>query len=531
MPSSPDLILVNGLVRTMDERGTAQAVAVAGGRVTAVGSTAEIAALRVPQTEVVDLAGRTLLPGIHDGHIHLADWSLRRAPYSVDLSEAASLADVRAAVRAAAARTGAGGWIRGHGWYEGRIAELAGRPPTRHDLDEVSPDHPVVLGHFSEHGVWANTAALRRCGIGEDGTGMLLETDADLVLSRMPEPTPAERDAALREAAGQLNRLGVTSVTDPMVSPELTGLYLRARNAGSLSVRVNMLLHWTGLARPNSVEELERALTYCGVSSGLGDEWLRVAGCKLFADGVPALLTAWTWRPYADGCLGGLVVDGDSDEERYDELITMIRMLHGRRFQVQVHATGDRACDAAMDGFAAAQRDDPWPRARHAIIHANLLSKATAERMAEHGFPVNINSLIKWTVADKLEGLYGDERAGYTMPARTLIDAGVHLADTSDAPVVEPDWRRAVEFLVLREARGSGRVSGPDQRIGREEALRAWTAEAAYQEGTDHLKGTVTPGKLADFAVLGADPMAVDAHELHALPVEMTFAGGELIHG
>ncbi len=538
-----DLILTGGTVRTLDPASTvAQAVAVRDGRIMAVGSAEEVAGLRGPATEVVELDGRTVIPGVHDGHIHLAMWAANRPEYSIDLSRATSVREAVDAVARRVAERPAGSWVKGHGWYEARMSDLDGRWPTRQELDVVSPEHPVVLVHFSEHAVWANSAALAAAGItaatpDPDGgtilrdasgepTGYLIESAGDLMLTAMPQPTPAEADEAVAAAMQQLLDLGVTSVTDPMVGPDLLRQYVRMHNDGRLTMRVAVLLHWAGLGLPNNAGEIERALGFSGMATGLGDETLRIAGAKLFADGIPPLRTSWTSRPYGEGCHGSLLTDGETDEERLTELAGMIERLHRARLQVQVHATGDRACDAAVDAFVAAHEADPWADARHALIHANLLSPQTARRMAEHGYCANTNALIKWSVADALIDTYGDERAGYSSPMRSLIDAGLHVADTSDAPVSDPDWRQGVECLVLRQSRASGRVSGPGERVTREEALRAWTVEAAYQEHTDHLKGAIEPGKLADMVVLEEDPLTIDEHQLHALTVAATYLGG-----
>lgn len=537
---------VNGNVLTIDaEFRVASAVGVDRGRIVAVGSDAEITARADSSTEIVDLRGQTMMPGIHDGHIHFAMWALQRPPYSVGLADAASIAVMveRVAARAAAAAPGA--WVRGHGWRAEHFAEFvaSGRMPNRHDLDPVSGEHPVLLNHFSEHGALVNSRALALAGIdattpdppgGEivrDGrgepTGYLVESAAQLVADIVPPLTDAEQDQALLDGADALRRLGYTSITDPMVGAELIRRYVGLGDR--LGLRVGLLAHWTGLGLPNSVAELRTALSYSGPNSGFGDERLFIAGAKLFADGIPPLGTAWTSKPYGGGCCGMLLTEGDTEQARYDELLAMIDTLHRARFNVQIHVTGDRACDAAVDGIIAAMDADPWPQARHALIHGNLLSPETARRMAPYGINVNVNSLIKWTVADALPAVYGDARAGYSMPMRTLIDAGLHVADTSDAPVVEPDWRQGVECLVLRESRGTKTVSGPQERITRAEALRAWTYEAAWQEGTETIKGSIEVGKLADFVVLGADPLTVDDHDLHLLPVTATVIGGETV--
>ncbi|MQA07903.1 MAG: amidohydrolase family protein [Pseudonocardiaceae bacterium] len=547
-----DLILHSGRVTTLDGSSTiAQAVAVTGDRIAAVGSDNDILTLAGPATRTVDLAGGSVLPGINDSHLHLQFFGLSRPPFNLDVSDRAvsSIADIRRLVSERAATTEPGGWIQGWGWTERTLTDLRGRcnGPARGDLDDVSNGHPVLLTHFSGHAGWANSRALDLAGITsntpdpESGrivrdpdsgepAGELHEAAVALVADRIPEPSPAERQAATLAAMRELNALGVTGVTDPIVTPPMLRDYVALRLAGTMTTRVTALLNWTWPSVTTSTQAIEEAMQYVGSSSGIGDDWLRVGGCKVFADGIPILRSAWMSRPYEDGCCGGLVTEGADDEARMATLAAVVDTLHRHRFQVQVHSTGDRACDAVINAFAAAMEADPWPRARHVLIHANLPSESSMRAMAKHGFVANTNALIKWQISDSLRCVVDDERWHRNMPIRSLLDAGVVVADSSDAPVTYPDWRQAIETLVLRETRGSRTVSGEDERISRDQALRAWTCAPAYQEGREHEKGSIEAGKLADLTVLAEDFFAVDDQDMHSVTPVMTVVGGSVVH-
>ncbi|MGH3519500.1 MAG: amidohydrolase [Haloechinothrix sp.] len=549
--SDSDLILHSGRVATFDDRSIiAEAVAVKDDRIVAVGSNREVLELAGPRTRQVDLAGGSVLPGINDSHVHLQFFGLSRPPFSLDISDrvVSTVRGIRHLVSERAAGAPPGSWIRGWGWTERNLAELRerGSGPTRADLDDVSPDNPVLLNHFSGHAAWANSRGLQAGGItastpdpegghivrdpvtGEP-TGELHESAVALVADMIPDPTPEDRQAATLAAMRELNALGVTSVTDPIVTPPMLRDYVALHNAGKLTTRVTTLLNWTWPSVRTPVNIIEDAMRFVGSSTGLGDDWLRIGGCKLFADGIPVLRSAWMSRPYDDGCCGSLVTEGTDDDTRLAALTSVVEMLHRNRFQVQVHSTGDRACDAVVDAFTAAMEADPWPSARHVLIHANLPSLRAIRLMAKHGFVANTNALIKWQASDGLRGMIDDDTWHRNMPVRSLVDAGVVVADSSDAPVTYPDWRQAIETLVLRETRGSGTVSGPAERITREQALRAWACAPAYQEGREHEKGRIAPGNFADLTVLAEDVFAVDDHELHNVTPVMTVIGGRVV--
>jgi predicted amidohydrolase YtcJ len=540
---SGDLILHSGTVVTLDGRSSRhQAVAVRDGRVLAAGTNAEILDLAGPATRRVDLAGGTVLPGINDSHLHAMWWAESRA--RIDLSGMSTLRQVQDAVRERAARLPADAWVIGQGWHERRLEGVSAAGPTAADLAGLAGGRPVFLQHFSAHGGWLDGVGLRRAGIDRttpdpeggtfvrdpatgEPTGIVKESALVRVQQAIPAPSDAERLGLLEDALRELSRRGITSITDPLVSPALLRDYVALHNAGRLATRVSTLLNW-GSYVTTSVPVLEEAMRYVGSITGLGDDMLRVGGCKLMADGVAALGTSWMSRPYPDGHCGGLVTEGEDDEEKVGNLRRLIEILHTHRFQVQVHATGDRACDAVVEAFADLLDADPWD-ARHVLIHANHPSDASIAALARHGLIANVNSLVKRQAAAGLVSLLDEEGWHRMMPTRSFLDAGVVVADASDAPVTDPHWPTALQMLVTRVPLGFDRPSGPDQRLTREEALRAWTVAPAYQDHAEGRKGTIEPGRLADLTVIAEDFAAVPDEELHALSTVMTVRGGEVV--
>jgi predicted amidohydrolase YtcJ len=541
-----DLVFHSGNVLTVDSAfSRAEAAAVRDGRVLAVGQDRDILDLVGSSTRTVDLAGGTLMPGLNDSHLHLQWYGLSRT--GIDLSAATTLEQVRALVAHRARSLPPGAWIRGRGWHERRLHGVGPDGPATAHLDDVSGGHPVFLEHFSAHGAWLNTEALRRAGITADTrdpdggeilrdrlsgtpTGVVKEAALELAQSGIPSPTAQERQEATVQALAELNRRGVTSVTDPIVTPEMLRDYVALRREDRLTGRVSALLHWTWPSVQTPLRVVEDAMRYVGSTTGLGDDLLRVGGCKLIADGVAALGTAWMSRPYHDGRCGSLVTEGTDDEERVASLHALVRVLHEHRFQVQVHATGDRACDTAVAAIDKAMTADPWPEARHVLIHANLPSPESMHLMARHGMVANTNALIKWQAAAGLKGILDEESWHRMMPVRSLLDAGVVVADSSDAPITDPDWRRALQMLVTRTIDDGETVAGPTERVSREDALRAWTSSPAYQDHQEHAKGTIETGKLADLVVLHENMMTVPDDQIHAVTPVMTVLGGRIVH-
>ncbi|MFV0309583.1 MAG: amidohydrolase [Desertimonas sp.] len=554
------IVFVNGTVITMDGDDTiAEAVAVEGTDIVAVGSRALIDELTGPGTRVVDLAGGTVIPGINDSHIHAIGLGVMMPPLSVDVGYPAvsSIADVVAAVREQARRTPAGDWIVGGGWDYGFLAECVADPsraPLLADLDAATTDHPVVLNDFSLHATWVNTAALRAAGYDPDGdyrddytvlsgddgrpTGVLHEGAAGRMRARIPAMTDEFRRAGVLAAARELTALGVTSITDPAIGPvdpvgamAASGIevYRRLVAERAIPLRVCVLRLPAGLSP--SPDEFERNLAAWPDEPTPDRRRFAVVGTKIFADGIPPNLSAWMYEDYTEGrgC-GALVVEGDTDDERVAGLNRMIELAHRAGHQIGVHTTGDRSADAVVDAFVAAVTKYPRPDPRHYVIHADFLTPHAIAACAEHGFGANMNPAIKWTIADFVGELLGPQRAAYEWPYRSAIDGGVAVTSASDAPVTFPNWRQGLSTMLLRESKATGTVSGPDERIGLLDALRTYTAAGAWQDRAEDWKGSIEAGKVADLCVIGADLVSMDPADMPEMPIVMTVFDGEVVH-
>ncbi|MET7729969.1 amidohydrolase [Streptomyces sp. NPDC005402] len=560
--SAPTLILTGGQVLTVDRAFTVvEGVAVRGGDIVATGSDAEMRALAGPGTRVVELGGRTVLPGLNDSHLHGAAYGMTKPPFAIDVGHPAvgSIADIAAAVQDAAGAAHAGEWIIGLGWDPGYLAECLADPrrfPHRRDLDAVAPHHPVCLTDFSSHMVWANSEALRRCGIDAGSTpppGGVIDRDADtqptgilreaaqgLLQAGLPAPTIAQRRHAIQGVVRELHARGITSYTEPGLGPGGTGTlfgglstdnwtaYTDLVAAGELHARVSVLL----LPAPmgGSADDLRKGLEELRRPASADPRRLNAIGVKIFADGVPPNRTAWMNEPYPEGGHGALCVHGDTPALQVEELREMIAVAHRAGFQLGVHVTGDRAIDTVVEAFVAANTAAPRPDARHYVIHGDFIGAGSLAELAAHGYGVNMNPAIKWTISDLMDEVVGPERSAYQWPVRTAVEAGVRVCASSDAPITEPDWRQGVAAMMLRESKASGRTSGPEQRVTLAEALRAYTATPAWQDFADDWKGTVEPGKAADLCVLDRRLLDLDPHEITDVQVDLTVFDGAVVH-
>jgi predicted amidohydrolase YtcJ len=560
-----DLVIINAKVITVDrDFSIKQAVAVKDGKIVAVGGNDDIKPFIASDTKVLDLNGKPLLPGINESHMHAPFFGASRPPLSLDLTypKVQSIPDMVAALKQKVAEVEPGEWIRGFGWDQSTLEECRNDPaklPRKEELDAVSPDHPVAFTDFSVHTLLVNSKALEIAGItketpdppsgemerDENGepTGILKEPGAQaLVAAHVPLLNREEKKTALLTTLNHLNANGVTSFSDAAIGPggedflygvmstEFVDLYQELLAEGQLSARVAVLL-LLGDYGALTYEDLENGLNNFEVPSGFDKTWLQFSGVKIFADGIPLTYTSWMNEDYISGDAGHgkSVIPGDTDAQQRQNLIEMIKLVHRHGFQIGLHATGDRAIDAAVDGFVEAIEEIPGGDPRHYVIHGDFISLDKAMVLARNNFGIAMQPFISVMISDFEAAVVGDQRAAYEWPTRTVLDAGANLTSSSDAPVTYPNWRLGVQAAVLREGLVSGKVSGPQECITVEEAIRSYTINGAWQDRMEDIKGSIEVGKVADFCIIGDDILSVDLHKIGAIPVLMTIIGGKVV--
>jgi predicted amidohydrolase YtcJ len=559
-----DLVIINGKIITVDKDfSIARAVAVRGDKIMATGDNDKIRAMAGRRTKVLDLEGKTMLPGINDAHIHASLYWGSRPPVVLDIGypKAKSIRDIVSIVGKQAKKSQPGKWIRGTGLNLGNLKECINDPsryPTRWDLDLVSPVNPVCLGvipfSLGEHVIWLNSLALEMSGITKsfpatqgcevvidkisgEPTGVLKGAPLEEMVARViPELTRKQKRKAILAAIKELNSLGITSITEGALGPgaggyqyglwdeECIDIYRELADAGNLSLRVGIMMLFTPYGSYNP-ETIYKHLSRFGTKSGIDNEWVKMAGVKLFADGIPLNRTAWMHQEYVGGGNGRLIISGETDEERCGELTKIIAFCHNLGFRVGVHVTGDRAIDACIGSFINAESHEP-KRLRHYLIHGDYISRESARLMAEYGIGASVQPALADIVTKFLPYCVGAARTAQYGCLRALLDAGVHVAAGSDAPVTYPDWKASVQSIVSRDYLPAGGRA----RISVEEAIRMFTLEGAWQDYAENIKGSIEAGKLADFCVLDEDIMTVDPHKIKDINTLMTIVGGKVVY-
>jgi predicted amidohydrolase YtcJ len=556
-------VLINGKIITVDDKfSIKQAVGIKGDRISCAGTNDQIKPFISRNTEVIDLKGKTVLPGINDSHTHTALWGGSRPPLAVDVTYPAvkSIKDIVKAVGKKVKTAKPGEWIRGLGWNEGFLDECLkdkNRHPTKDDLDPVSPHNPVCLVDFSVHTIWVNSKALQLAGVNKETpiptggdivrdpatgelTGLLREFAAQgLIMRVVPLWTKAEKRIAIVNAIKELNSMGITSLTEAalgsggntyqggFLGSECISIYNDLMNENQLNARVN-ILYLFGEYGANSLKDFEDIVPQLGIHSGFGNEKLKIGGIKIFADGIPPTRTAWVSQEYLGGGKGSLVLPGATDEERTHELESMIRYAHKLGFQVGVHAIGDLAIGATIDSFVKAEKEAPRGL-RHYVMHVDFMTPRQAKTAAKYDIGVNAQPSLLWTISDLLVDVVGLKRVKKEWPYRMILDAGCHLSGSSDAPCTYPSWLQAIQSAVLRESKATGKVYSPDQCLSREEAIRMYTMGGAWQDHQEDIKGSIEVGKLADLCVLDENILKVDAHKIKDIRNLMTIMDGKIV--
>jgi len=527
-PDPADLVLLGGSVVTLSEAGVAEGIAIRGDRIVAVGSSSEVRAYVGPETRVVELDGRSVIPGLADNHFH----GIGGGP-GVDLSRTRSIADVVEAVAARAAEIRAGEVIRTNSdWHEGQLAEQT--LPYRDDLDRATSDHAVVVVRGG-HEYILNSAALARWSIDEstpavsggrigryeDGrlNGELVDRAKNfVVLPPVPERSEADMLAALAESHRTLNSRGLTSIRYPGSSPLQYSALQQLKETERLNVRVEFLLR-----APRSPQSLAQIMNEWP-APGAGDAWLKIGGVKLGVDG--GFEGGLMREPYEEPWGEGGAFSGLQTVPR-EPFVETVRALHASGWRVATHAVGDAAIDLVLDAYEVANADAPLQGLRWVIEHGFIPRDDQFPRMRALGLSVSAQDHL-YLAAPSLAEYWGEDRAAWTTPLRAYLDADIPVSLGTDSPVVPYDPWWVLHHFTTRETISAG-VFGADQRVTRLEALRAATEGYAYLTFSEDERGSLEVGKLADLAVTAMDYLTCADPCLESMQVDLTVVGGRIV--
>jgi len=532
-------LVIHANVITVDpDHPSAQAFAFDNGRFTAVGTNEHILKHRTPSTVVIDLRGKTVTPGFNDAHLHPQAIFDQNSPYYrvwLGGDRVKTMSDLIAALQRKAAITPPGKLISGYGYND----EVLGRHPNRHDLDKVSTTQPVILTHGSGHITAVNSFVLNQAGITKetvDPPGGALDRDPDGnpngviresargLLSRGRHDQKDLASAARielphdQEIQGYLNCFrqysarGITSAGVAGGSPTSFRLMQELRDLGN-PVRVGFMFSAVWF------DELHAA----GIQRGLGDDRLRITALKTFQGNSLSGRTAWLSQPYSDrpGYFG---IPPARSQEQLD---ADYQKWWNAGWQVATHSNGDREIDMVLTAIERAEAKNPRSDARWRIEHASVMNPGMLDRAKKDGVILVFHSYM-WEYGEILAS-YGLERLSMMHAYRTAIDMGIPVAGHSDSPISAAYPLRRIQDMVTRKD-SSGVVRGGNQKISVDEAIKAWTLDGAYATFEENIKGSITPGKLADFVVLEKDPRKVPPDTIQDIVLEATYLGGQNVY-
>ena len=531
---SADLIITNAKIWTVDKaRPQAEALAVLGDRIVAVGSAGEVDAWHGPQTKVLDAQGKLLLPGFNDSHVHFVDGGDHLQ--AVQLKDAASPEEFARRIGERAKTTAKGEWIMGGDWDEQKWSPP--NLPTKELVDPVTPDTPVWVNRYDGHESLANSVTLRLAGItaktpdpagGEivrdaqgNPTGVLKDAAQELVSKVMPPMTPAHRLRAIHQAMDHAASLGVTSVQDMNPSYEDVKAYTELAEKGGLTVRI--------YAAPLETNWKDQAKI--GIRRAFGSSYLRLGAVKGYADGSLGSTTAYFFDPYVDAPNShGLLSD---EMHPVSAMQQRLRSADASGLQLCIHAIGDRAISMTLDIFGQIEKTNGKRDRRWRIEHSQHLAAKDFVRYARLGVIASVQPYHAIDDGRWAENRIGPDRVKRTYAFRTFLENGVRLAfgtDWSVAPL-SPMWSvyAAVTRATLVGKTPNGWV--PEQKLTVAESVEAYTMGSAYAEFQEKEKGSITPGKLADFVVLSDDIFKIPPASIKNVKVEATFLGGKLVYG
>jgi predicted amidohydrolase YtcJ len=539
MEIKADLLLLNGKVITVDsEFKIVEAVAVKDRKIIATGTTPEIEGLQGEGTEVIDLKGKTVLPGLIDSHLHVVSTGMLLSQINCRTPPMSSISDILTAVKEAADKAEPGEWILGRGWDQVKLSDH--RNPTRWDLDKVSSENPVWLTRTCGHIGVCNSLALEIGGVSKDTpqplggniekdeggepTGLLEEGPAMNIVRKHIPPTSFEDTVkAIKLASKAFSEAGLTGVVDAGIDSKTMRAYQRAADDGELNVRVNMMLH--GKLGDETAEESVARISDFPLSTGYGNDLLRFLGLKLLIDGGIGGRTALLREPYEDqeDNKGILIMPTEDLQKRVDA-----GNLAG--MNIGIHCAGGGAMDIVLNAFEETNKKKPIKGRRFSIIHAYQPTEENFETCRRLGIVVASQPSFLYYLGDSYHENVGDDRSKWLKPHRAWIDKGIEVASGTDSPVTPYPPFPSLWASIARKTEVLGTQMGTKQKVTRDEAIRMYTIKGAYYTFEENIKGSIEPGKMADMIVLDRDILTCPEDEIKDTKTLKTILGGKTVY-
>ena len=523
----PEIILYNGTIFTINPKEpTAQALAISGGRLIAVGSNAEILRLATARTKKIDLGYKTVLPGFIDAHSHPAYSGLAHLK-EVDC-DLRSINDIKEAITQKAASTPKGKWVEGFKYDDTKTIE--GRKINISDLDDAAAEHPVRISHRGGHTNFCNSLAFKMANVNESTpnpqggefektpegklTGCVKETAADVFDKLIPDiDTRSEKQQGVKLISKMMAKTGITSVTDAGGTPDFLQAYEDAYEAGELDVRIYCMI------RHIHIDKMIAA----GVRTGMGNDWVKIGGMKMACDGSISERTARLSQPYTGrpNDYGIIMMD---EEQLYPDA----KKAYDAGWQIGIHANGDVGINTTLKLYERLYKEKPKKDPRFRIEHCTMINDNLIQRMKKLGVIPTPFSTYVYYHGEKMKA-YGEERLKNMFALRSFLNAGIRPTQASDYPPGPFEPMMALQSSVTRTDI-KGTVWGANQKVTIEEAIKIGTINGAYASYEEKSKGSLEAGKLADLVVLGRNPFKENPSTLITIPIERTMTGGKWVY-
>jgi len=526
-----DSVILNGNIITLDIKNTiATDAAILNGKIIALGNKSEIEKYIDNKTEVINLLGKTVIPGFIDSHSHFLSEGSYRIIFT-DLSEEAgikSITDIQRVLSEKAKNTPRGEWIFGYQEDDSKLEEK--RHPTRWDLDNISTNHPILITTVGGHFWIVNSYVLEKAGVtkntpdpvggkfdrnsdGEPTGGIYEEAYSILRPEGSPEPTREQAYQGAKTILEEAASVGLTCIYD-LVERSTFRAAIDLKNANELPIRIRMDV------TIDLLDELDKL----GIYRGLGDDWLRICGLKFFFDGAISARTAAVSEPYLDkpDFYGVMATTPET-------ATNILSKAYEKGYRISAHANGDRAIKIYLDIIEELQKKHPREDPRNRSIHCTVINPELVQRIKDLGILPTIFGPYVYYHGDKLLPSFGEKRLENMFAAKSLLDAGIIASAHSDHPCAPFPPLMAIHALVNRKTK-SGKSIGQSQKISVIEALKMYTLNAAYHSFDEEKLGSIEVGKYADFVVLGKDILNVPTEEIISIPIEMTIIEGKIVH-